>query len=660
MIRAGEHHLRAAELLALLAVIAMAVAPHFAHSNAWVSLFFAATIGYRLAAIRYPRLLPGRLLLLLTTLAALAVVVLSHDQLVDWRAAVDLLIVMVGLKLLELRKRRDIYVTLFLGYFVIVTNFLFEQGLLLTAWLFMALTGLTALLLEISRSRSLRRPLKTLVLTLSLLAQAVPVMVALFLFFPRLSAPLWSFGIDQQRGVTGLGDTVSPGSISELMRSRAVAFRVDFEAAAPAPALRYWRGPVLWETDGMTWRRGEAAVQREADYAPLGEPIDYSVTLEPGGSRWLLALDLPAEPPPRATMQSDYMLLADRPVTQRLRYSMRSHLRYNTGALDARARRSALQLPPNVTPRMAQLAGGWQAAAAARQDAAAAVVNQALQYFREQPFYYTLYPPLLGSNPVDEFLFESRRGFCEHYASSFVTLMRIAAVPARLVTGYQGGEINPLGGHLVVRQSDAHAWAEVWLEGAGWVRVDPTAAVAPQRVERPFDVDYDEQAVSGAPLQFNLRQSGLLRGLARQLRLGADAVNASWHRWVLGYSQRQQGRLMQRLGLDFERGAAVAIAVSLLLLIALTAALLWYRGREPRNPVQAAYLRFCARMAREGIARRPHEGAQSYARRIIAQRPELHTVVGEITELYNSLRYAEVGDVEKSRELQRLVRTFRG
>jgi protein-glutamine gamma-glutamyltransferase len=659
LIRAEEHHLTAAELLALLAVVTMTVAPHFAHSNAWVSLFFATTGGYRLAAIRYPRLLPGRLLLFLATLAALAVVLLTHVQLFDWRVAVDLLIVLVGLKLLELRRRRDIYVTLFLGYFVIATNFLFEQGLLLTAWLLLAFTGLTALLLETSRSRSLRRPLKTLALTLSLLAQAVPLMVALFLFFPRLSAPLWSFGIDQQRGVTGLGDTVSPGSISELMRSHAVAFRVDFEAPPPAPPLRYWRGPVLWETDGVTWRRGEAAEPGAADYAPLGEALDYSVTLEPGGGRWLLALDLPAAPPPQASMQSDYMLLADKPVTQRLRYRMRSHLRYNTGALDARARDFALQLPANVTPRMTRLVSAWQAAAAEQQDAAAAVVAQALQYFREQPFYYTLYPPLLGSNPVDEFLFESRRGFCEHYASSFVTLMRIAAVPARLVTGYQGGEINPLGGHLVVRQSDAHAWAEVWLEGAGWVRVDPTAAVAPQRVERPFDVAYDEQAVSGAPLQFNLRHSGLLQRLARQLRLGADAVNASWHRWVLGYSQRQQGRLLQRLGLDFDKGAAVAIAVSLLLLAALTAALLWYRGREPRDPVQLAYQRFCARIAREGIVRRPHEGAQSYARRIVARRPELRTAVEEITELYNSLRYAETDTAGKRGELRRLVRSLR-
>ena len=657
MISAEEHHLTNRELMILIAVICMAVAPHFTHTNICVTLFFIATLCYRTTAVRFPQLLPGKLLLFLITIAAVGVVIASHVQLVDWRVAVDLLIVMVGLKLLELRKRRDIYVTLFLGYFTIATNFLFNQDLLLAAYLFVVVIGLTAVLLEVSRSQSLQRPFKSAGLSLSLLLQGVPIMVALFLFFPRLSAPLWSLGLDQQRGVTGLSDTVSPGSISELIRSRAVAFRVDFEEAVPAPQLRYWRGPVMWDSDGASWFRGEPLSQEDVGYTAEGEPVDYSVTLEPGGGMWLLALDLPQAPPPKASLESGFELIADKPVIRRLRYEMRSYLHYNTGDLTQDERRRALQLPENITSRVKQLVQRWQSDAKDDQDHVA-VVNQALRYFRQQPFYYTLYPPLLEDNPVDEFLFESRRGFCEHYASSFVTLMRVAGIPARLVTGYQGGEVNPLGGHLIVRQSDAHAWAEVWIIGEGWMRIDPTAAVAPERVERPFDIDFDDAGIVGSPIQFTLAQSGFLKNLARQFRLGRDAVNASWHRWVLGYSKQKQGRIMDLLGLGFAKGAAVAIVVSILVMISLIAALLWYRGREPVDPVQADYLFFCSHMAKKGVARLPYEAADNYARRIIVQRPDIKTAVDEITRLYNGLRYGRKSDAHGKSEFHRLVRAF--
>jgi transglutaminase-like putative cysteine protease len=658
MISAEEHRLTNRELLILIAVISMTVVPHFTHTHIWITLFFIATLCYRMAAILLPQLLPGKLPLFLITVAALGVVTVNHAQLLDWRVGVDLLIVMVGLKLLELRRRRDIYITLFLGYFTIASNFLFNQGLLLAAYLFVVVVGLTAILLEVSRSQSLQRPFKTVGRSLSLLLQAVPIMVALFLFFPRLSAPLWSLGIEQQRGVTGLSDSVSPGSISELIRSRAVAFRVDFEGAVPVPQLRYWRGPVMWESDGTSWFRGEPLSHGEVRYTAKGEPTDYSVTLEPGGGMWLLALDLPRAPPPNARLEAGFELVADKPVTQRLRYQMRSYLHYNTGDISVNERSRALQLPANITSRMKQLAQEWRRDA--KDDAGqAAVVNQALRYYRQQPFYYTLYPPLLHNNPVDEFLFESRRGFCEYYASSFVTMMRVAGIPARLVTGYQGGEVNPLGGHLIVRQSDAHAWAEVWLSGKGWVRIDPTAAVAPERIERPFDIAFDADGIVGSPIRFTLADSGFLKTLARQYRLGTDAVNASWHRWVLGYSKQKQGRIMDLLGLGFAKGAVIAIVASMLVLISLIAALLWYRGRERVEPVQADYLRFCSRMANRGVVRLPYEGADSYAQRIIEQRPDLKAAVDEIIRLYNGLRYGQLDDAYNRRELHRLVRSFR-
>lgn len=359
----------------------------------------------------------------------------------------------------------------------------------------------------------------------------------------------------------------------------------------------------------------------------------------------------------RYALLPDFQIIGSQPSGKRYRYEISSRLNYNTGALTEEERQRGLQLPDNITARMRQLVQTWRSASNSNRT----LVNQALNYFRREPFYYTLYPPLLDDNPADQFLFETRRGFCEHYATSFVTMMRVAGVPARIVTGYQGGEINPMGGHLIVRQSDAHAWAEVWLENLGWVRTDPTAAVAPERIERPFEFDFDEGLAPGIPINFGSVESDFLKRFAKQVRFGVDAMNASWHRWVLGYSMEQQGRLMDLLGLNFLKGAKLAIGMIAAtgLLILLISLLLWLRAREKLAPVQAGYLRFCRRMERSGIPRLAHEGPRDYFQRIGAKRADLKIPVGKIIALYIGLHYGRL-DGEKSRQrFHQLIRAFR-
>lgn len=637
-------------LLSLIILVSLAVAPHVTHVNPWISAFYFALAGLRLLGLWRPWVLPGRFLLLLLTTAGLANVIAQHRLLVGRNAGVALLVSMLGLKLLESRSPRDLFVSVFLGYFLIVTQFLYSQSIGLATYLAVIAVGLTAILVELSKARPSANPLWPVRRAAALLAQAVPLMLVLFLLFPRLSGPLWSLDTDSSSGITGLTDRLSVGSVSNLSQSRAVAFRVEFDGHLPDHKYRYWRGPVFWTTDGKNW---SAAAEPEGSGRPLrpgfsatGDEIDYTVTLEPTGQRWIFALDLPSSTPDWSSLTPDFQLLAATPVNQEIRYRAASFPEYNTGELSEDDRYRALQLPDNISPRMTALVKHWQGADAK----ATAVVGQALNYFRSKPFVYTLQPPPLGDNPTDEFLFETRRGFCEHFATSFTLLMRLAGIPTRVVAGYQGGEHNPHGGYYIVRQSDAHAWSEVWLRNKGWVRVDPTSAVAPERIERSFGV---QESGPGAPIRFELSDPGIVRALFRQAGFAADALNMAWRRWVLDYDNERQGYLLELLGLDFIRDYALGVTAVLMsgFMLLLVAAGLWGKTQISPDPVERQYRRFCRRLAKQGLPRRSYEGPRDFADRVVRHYPDLKPAVKQIVELYIILRYGPPGGGSR-RDLQ--------
>jgi hypothetical protein len=306
---------------------------------------------------------------------------------------------------------------------------------------------------------------------------------------------------------------------------------------------------------------------------------------------------------------------------------------------------------------MRQLVQKWKDASTNNKE----VVTQALRHFRNEEFYYTLRPPLLGSNPVDQFMFESRRGFCEHFASSFTLLMRMSGIPSRLVTGYQGGEINPFGGHLIVRQSDAHAWSEVWLKGEGWVRIDPTAAVAPERIERSFEFDSAfASGPFGRPIDFSGLKLGFIAKMIKQMRWGMDAMNASWHRWVLGYTRERQSMLMNLIGLDFLKGhnlgfAMVGFASIVVLLLGF---FLWRSNSKIQDKVHADYLKFCRKMSKKGLTRAPTEGPQDFLQRISRNRPDIAPIASKITLLYLKLRYGENNKKGRNKSLYNMIKHF--
>jgi transglutaminase-like putative cysteine protease len=409
---------------------------------------------------------------------------------------------------------------------------------------------------------------------------------------------------------------------------------------------------VLWEYDGKTWTQGYDIRSKQPQLDGQGGTLDYTVTLEPHNKRWLFALEMPGKLSVPARLTYDFQLHSRAPVNTRLRYEAQSQLVYRANVEEAPFQlQRALALPDASNPRARQLAAEWRAS----QPNDEAIMNTALRHFNREAFIYTLEPPLLGANAVDDFLFQSRKGFCEHYASSFVFLMRAAGVPARVVTGYQGGEFNELGGYTIVRQSDAHAWAEIWLKDRGWVRVDPTAAISPARVQGGLNAAIPDNAA--LPFMARTQSPLLLR-----LRLNLDALTNQWNQWVLGYNTERQFAFLTRLGMEdiSWQKMAVNLLLGVALLVGIFAFLMLRQlYRTATDQAQQLYLRFCRKLARAGTLRAAHEGAQDFAARAAAIHPQHAAAIRSISARYLALRYEQQAAADSLRALRREVAAFK-
>ena len=643
--QAGYSTIQLRHLFWLLGGLALVAAPHAQRLPWWLNLIALILLAWRVYLGVGERVLPKKWLLTLFVAGGVFGVYFTYRTIFGRDSGVALLVLFLSLKLLELHTPRDAIVLILLAYFLALTNFFYSQTLP-TAGLMLAsvLVNTASLVNFAAPARALRANLKTAGV---LLAQAGPVMLILFFLFPRVQGPLWGLPQDAYSGITGLSDSMSPGLISRLSQSDAIAFRVKFEKDTPARRQLYWRGPIFWHFDGRTWRPGDFRPFGQIRFEATGNPYNYEVTLEPHNHNWLFALELAAKIPPNASVTTDYMLLSRTPVRTRMRYDMSSYTDFSTrGADDPDELRPGLQLPQGFNPRARRLAKEWTQSA----DTDAAIAQRALSYFREQGFVYTLEPPLLGRDSVDEFLFGSKSGFCEHYASSFVFLMRAAGLPARVVTGYQGGELNPVDGYMIVRQSDAHAWAEVWLKGRGWVRFDPTAAASPVRVES--GVAAAVPATDPLPLMARTTLIWL-----REVRHNWDALANKWNQLVLGYNPERQREFLSRVGMSEPSWENMALTLfwGVAGLLALLTAWLLRRIRT-LDPVQRLWLRFCNKLGRKGNPRAPHEGPADFVARAAERYPGEAERIRAIGERYIALRYGEQADPRMLAELRLLVR----
>jgi len=653
--------LTSAQIGWLGALLLAAQLPQAPHLPIWVALTGVLLVIVRLVVLRQdrqrplapPPRIPSWTLVLFAVAAAFAVRS-SFGYLSGRDPSVAFLYILVAIKFLETRTIRDGTLLVCLSCFLLITPFFYGQSMLAAIAVFPAIVLVGATLDAMTdgsgsgapgaaRGAALRR-------SGLMILQGAPIAVLLFLLFPRLAAPLWGLPSDHS-AQTGLSETMEPGQISELSLSDDVAFRVDFDGPVPPSRERYWRGPVLSRFDGRTWTAGSFQYGGAPMPADDGA-VSYTVTLEPSDRIWMFALDLPSAIPraeagaggPIALLTRDQQLLSRSPITQPLRYMQQSIMRSSYPANPRFDAPANLRLPDR-NPRTRQLAQQLRAQYPDDRQLVAAV----LTWFNRENFIYTMAPPLLKDDTADEFLFDTRRGFCEHYASAFVVLLRSAGIPARVVTGYQGGAMNPRGNYMIVRQSDAHAWAEVLIDGR-WQRYDPTAAVSPSRIENGLG----GALPSGERVPFLAR---LEASWMKNLRLTWDALNHDWQRNVVGFNYQRQRSLWREWRLDTLppwQTAAMAAAALFAWAGLLAGWLLFRRRRQERALVLWDDL--CRRLARAGLPRQGHEGPVAFAQRAAQRWPQFAIAFAAIGQSFATLRY---GNVAAPRQRDALVATLK-
>ncbi len=640
----------------LTAGLAVAALPLVAFLPPWVPVLFVLLAIWRLWIEKQVAALPHLRWRLLLFMVVCGGVFLSFGTLLRTSAALALLIGLLGLKLLELKGQRDFVLTTFVGFFVMLTAFFYSQSLLVSFWELLAAPLLLAGLIRSQAGRGSALPAKDCLLrAFGMMGLALPVLIVLFLFFPRVQGRFGS-GIGQNDiGVTGMSDVLRPGSFSQMTNSTEPAFRVDFpDGGIPAEPARYWRGPVLNRCMGLEWRRGDMpfSYTRLPDLRDNG--LRQIVTLEPHRQLWLFALDRPIWWVRGASFNRGQTLLAHQPVTRLLRYEVFSAME----DLDPNVVRSrlvdALEVETPVSKEVVALAESFR-----DPEGVSVTVRKGLQYFSSNPFAYSTAPGIYvaGASGLDEFLFRRRQGFCEHYAAAFATLMRLAGVPARVVLGYQGGSLNRSGNYITVRQSDAHAWTEVWLgEADGWTRVDPTQMVAPERLEFGMTryAELSNSDISSEEMRERLMSGGEAFSLG-QWRIAWldlwDHANFQWNLLVVGYDYASQTEMVRSLGLGERlrsfQGLFLLSGAGFLVAVGVMALLIW-RPRRNGDPLSRETERWVTLLSRHSGPRLAAEGFGAYVARSLPLIPHWKRDLLHAAEIYQELRYAK--PAEDSRE----------
>ncbi len=638
--RHGQYStLETGPLTGVCVALVLATIPLLDRMAPWAVAVFAVAILLRLIVNRRHLRLPSVPLKIAMLAIGLGGIAISFGGFFGIEPGLGVLLVLLSLKLLETNTVRDFQVLVLFGWFLCLCGLFFSQEL--SRWLY---AGFIALLLAASlirfhhapRGSSVARPIG---LALKMLAQALPIVLLLFVFFPR-SRGDFRFQFNRSvNGVTGMSDQLSPGSFASLTRNENRAFRADFpDGNVPPLSQLYWRGAVLWRGDGMIWARGSAGMLVERSAGQLtGAPVRQSIILDPHGGRWLFALDRPAVAARDSEFQAGGFLQSVRPIVAPLRYTVVSRPDNHEVGLMPDQRLEGLGKPRVISAQVQGLVDSWRANAAPDR----AVVDSALQYFRKENFVYSLAPNTYGADALTEFLFQRRSGFCEHYAAAFASLMRIAGIPSRVVIGYHGGEFNRMGNYVLVRQLDAHAWAEVWLKGEGWMRVDPTNVIAPDRISSGFESFLESRALAeNSGGQTSTGAAGF-RELLHEARLAWENVKYQWDLRVVNYDEDAQQTLFNLAGLgDFAPPVIVLwTAIGALLVFGILAAWLGRPRREQLDPLVKDYRKFCRMLAAAGVVREPWEGAQQFADRAARRFPGQADAIRGAAELYIAARY---------------------
>ncbi|MDY7538727.1 DUF3488 and transglutaminase-like domain-containing protein [Undibacterium sp. RTI2.1] len=634
-----------ADTLLLIFACLLVLLPHISQAERWVSVSCLCLLAWRGWLTLTGRRMPPSWVLVPIASLMMGGVFLHFHTFFGRDAGVTMLMMLLACKLLEMHAKRDLFVVLYLSFFLLLTQFLDTQTIGSAAFALCAVIALLTAQLSFNYTGVVPPLMQRIKLGLLILALAIPLTIVAFYLFPRLQGPLWSLPSDANTGRSGLSDSMTPGNISKLALSEDIAFRVKFPDlainTAPQKSLLYWRGIVLSHFDGSSWTHAESPKYRSRDntISFSGAKIRQEIIMESQGQRWLFGLDLPNESASindlGSSLNTQGELSATQAINRRMRYEVTSQPQYRwQPELSLRDLQTEVALPAGFNPRTLAFAADLRQRASDDKS----LIQAVLHFFRTEKFSYTLEPPLLGKNSVDDFLFNSRAGFCEHYASAFVVLMRAVDIPARVVTGYQGGEMNLVDGFMEVRQSDAHAWAEVWLQDQGWVRVDPTAAVAPERINLNLSSILNRRGFSEF---MNLGAES--KSLLSRMRMQLDAVNNSWNQWVLNYNPAKQVDFLRTLGLgelDWPKLMLVFFAIGTVLIGLIALPLLYHRPKLA--PLDKLYFSLCKKLADKKYPRLLHEGPTAYTSRLKSKLPEaLFIPVQSFLALYAATKYGD-------------------
>lgn len=628
-----------AELYQAFALLCIAVVPIASFSPAWATISVAILLGWRVLIERAGKAVPPQWLRVILGLLCFALVYINYRTLNGLEAATPLLLVMMGLKIVETDSKRDLMVLMLLSLFGLATSLLHNQGILISVYMAVVAPLLLAQLVTLSHPTKQLGIRPALVISFKLLVQSIPFAVALFFLFPRLDGPLWGVG-QHGKATTGMPQQLSMGDITELTQSPIVAFRAQFHGANPSPVDLYWRVAVMSEFDGKTWAQGSIPELQNDELVQGDDTLSYTLTLEPQHNKYVPLLEryLPsssfqiASKP--AVLNGNWQVAAENNIAERQRYTASaSPSAIIQPSLDRLERRRGLTYSGGRNSRTLE----WASRLVSEYPDPEARAEAILKTFAEQQYYYSLQPPALGDDPVDQFLFETQKGFCEHYASSFTLLMRASGVPARVIIGYQGGEYNADGDYWIVRQLDAHAWSEIWVKGKGWIRVDPTYAVAPERVE---------SGVAAAVQESDLLPSAAQRGASifKTLRLRWDSMENRWNQLVLGYGEKQQRAFLEKILPALGKAENMILALTIIIssgTLSLVLWLAWNNRPLPLSPTEKSYQRYLAWLGKRGLKIKSTDGPTTIANQVARKWPHYEHLAKQIAAAYIAVRYQQ-------------------
>jgi len=652
-------------LAGMILALVLATIPIAEKVAGWVLFIFAVACIARLALQRPGTRLPPLPVKIILFAACVGGVAMTYGSALGIEPGFSILVVLVSLKLIETNDPRDFHVLALLGFFLVLCDLFFSQDLI--RWLYIVFILLLALTMVVLfyRDPVLASTPQSARLALTLLLQSLPLAVLLFLAFPRFYGG-FRFQFSQALiNTSGMSDELSPGSLSSQVLNDAVAFRVDFpDGNMPRVPEMFWRGGVLWHSEGLRWTPGEALLRERRPGKLTGASILQRISLQPHGAFWLFALDRPFGDVNDAIYLPGTVLRSKRAITKSFHYQVVSRPENHELALPADQRKAALQIPSNVPPRVRTLVDSWKA----RHPEPLQIVESARRFFGSGHFVYTLQPGTYadGGNGLEDFLFERQKGFCEHYAAAFATLMRVAGIPSRIVIGYRGGEFNSVGKFFVVRQQNAHAWCEVWLKDSGWLRIDPTDLIAADGSTSSLASYLETQAARNGP---DTHQSLTFKGwreLQHDLQMVWDNVNYQWDLRVLNFDEEAQHNFLFVLGLSSMSWAGIFIWVLIAAAVFVAVLSLWLRRpRAKAGRIERNYARFCDMLARAGLPRERWEGPQHFAARATQHFPEQANVIEHVATLYIELRYGAGTPsprpfFEAVRRLPRLTRKSNG